>query len=261
MGAGAGPPGAPAPAGGEQLASSRGRHAPDAAEGAARGGEPRILVIEDEVGIVDFVERGLRTHGFRVEAALDGIDGERRALAGTFEAVVLDLMLPRKGGLDVLRSIHAGRPATPVVILTARGETTQRVAGLDAGAIDYIVKPFAVAELAARLRAHIRRARLESPTILRAGDVEVDLLAHEVICQGGRVWLAPREFDLLAYFLRHRTRVASREEILAAVWARHGAPDLRLVDVYVRYVRAKLARAGSRLQIVTVRNVGYRLGA
>jgi DNA-binding response OmpR family regulator len=219
---------------------------------------PRILLIEDEAGIVDFVMRGLRAEGFSVEAALDGHEGARRALADRFDAIVLDLMLPGLSGMEVLAAVREQRPELPVVILTARGETADRIAGLDAGAADYLPKPFSVAELAARLRAQLRQAGQGPLATLRGADIEINLLTREVRRGDTPVRLSSTEFDLLAYLLRRAGDVCSREEILSAVWGYQHDPKTNIVDVYVGYLRRKLARPGHPAPLATVRSVGYR---
>jgi DNA-binding response OmpR family regulator len=234
-----------------------------------------ILVIEDEPGIVDFLERGLRAHGFEVLSALDGASGLERALRESIDLVVLDLMLPGRSGLDVLAQLHEAKPGLPVIILTARGEVDQRVAGLDAGAMDYLTKPFSLSELAARIRAQLRVASHAPATTLRAGDIDVNLLTREVRRAGGLVRLSTTEFELLIYLMRNRGHVLSREQILRAVWGYEYDPGTNVVDVYIGYLRRKLRRADGRaadhnegdrarereVPIVTVRSIGYRLDA
>jgi DNA-binding response OmpR family regulator len=224
---------------------------------------PAILLIEDEPGIVDFVRRGMEAEGFAVQAELDGAEGERRALEDSFDAVVLDLMLPGRGGMEVLESLRQAKPSLPVVVLTARGEVQDRVAALDGGAVDYMVKPFSLAELLARIRARLRFAAQSSTTTLRGEDIEVDLLTRRVSRAGAPVTLSTTEFELLVYLLRHRGRVLSREQILGAVWGYGHDPATNVVDVYVGYLRRKLRGVGgdqSPAPIHTVRAVGYRLG-
>ncbi len=221
----------------------------------------RILVIEDEPGIVDFLQRGLRTHGFEVESAVDGVAGSERALSEPFDLVVLDMMLPQRSGLDVLADVREGKPGLPVIVLTARGEIEDRVEGLDAGAIDYLTKPFSLSELAARIRAQLRVVAQTPTTTLTAGDVEVDLITREVRRAGVVVRLSTTEFELLAYLLRNSGRVLSREQILRAVWGYEYDPGTNVVDVYVGYLRRKLRRTGEQDPIVTVRSVGYRFEA
>lgn len=218
-----------------------------------------ILVVEDEPGIVDFLERGLRAHGFEVISALDGVTGTDRALAEDVDLVVLDMMLPGRSGLDVLAALSTAKPALPVIALTARGEIEDRIAGLDAGAVDYLVKPFSLGELAARVRAQLRAAMQAPATALRAGDIEVDLLTREVRHAGEQVRLSSTEFELLVYLLNNRGRVLSREQILRAVWGYEHDPGTNVVDVYVGYLRRKLRHGDRKPPIVTVRSVGYRL--
>jgi DNA-binding response OmpR family regulator len=217
-----------------------------------------ILLVEDEPGIVDFTERGLRAHGFDVDTALDGEAGLARALDDEIELVVLDLMLPKLSGEQVLARLAQARPALPVIVLTARGEIEDRVAGLDAGAIDYIAKPFSVTELAARIRAQLRSARREPATRLVAGALAVDLISREVRIGEHPVRLSSTEFELLVYLLEHRGHVLSREQILRAVWGYPHDPGTNVVDVYIGYLRRKLETDEYRVPIVTVRAVGYR---
>ncbi len=221
----------------------------------------RILLIEDEPGIVDFVRRGLEAEGFAVEAALDGIEGERMALRGGFDAIVLDLMLPRRGGLEVLAAVRGATPMVPVIVLTARGEIEDRVEGLDAGAVDYLVKPFSMAELVARMRAHLRVIAEASASHLGVDGIEVDLLSRRVRAGGETVSLSTTEFELLVYLMRHHGQVVSREQILSSVWGYEHDPATNVVDVYVGYLRRKLGRSGEPAPISTVRAVGYRFGS
>ncbi|MEO6857530.1 MAG: response regulator transcription factor [Solirubrobacteraceae bacterium] len=218
-------------------------------------------MIEDEPGIVDFLERGLRSYGFDVDSATDGVAGAERALAEQYDLVVLDLMLPLRSGLEVLDEVRQAKPALPVIVLTARGEVEDRVAGLDAGAIDYLTKPFSLTELAARIRAQLRSVAQTPTTTLTQGDVEVDLITREVRRAGVPVRLSTTEFEFLTYLLRNTGRVLSREQILRAVWGYEYDPGTNVVDVYVGYLRRKLRTGGERDPIVTVRSVGYRFDA
>jgi DNA-binding response OmpR family regulator len=220
----------------------------------------RVLLIEDEPGIVDFVRRGLEAEGFAVEAALDGREGERLALKGGFDAIVLDLMLPGRSGMEILAAVRRATPNVPVIVLTARGEVEDRVQGLDAGAVDYLVKPFSLAELVARVRAQLRVIAEASTSSLSAEDIEVDLLTRKVRRRGTLVQLSTTEFELLVYLLRHHGQVISREEILSSVWGYEHDPATNVVDVYVGYLRRKLGRSDDPAPIFTVRAVGYRLG-
>ena len=222
-----------------------------------------ILVIEDEPGIVDFLERGLRGYGFTVRSALDGVRGGEMALHEDVDLLVLDLMLPGRSGLDVLDEVRRARPMLPVILLTALGEVEDRVRGLDAGAVDYLTKPFSLGELAARIRAQLRVVSQSANTSLRAAGIEADLLSREVRYHGALVTLSATEFELLVYLLRNQGRVLTREQLLRAVWRYEHDPGTNLVDVYIGYLRRKLREAGNvrEAPIVTVRSVGYRLDA
>ena len=216
----------------------------------------RILVVEDEQGIADFVERALRSQGHAVEVASDGPDGERRAIAGEPDLVILDVLLPGRDGVEVLRAVRRAKPALPVILLTARGGVDDKVAGLDAGATDYVTKPFAVDELLARVRAHLRTT---PPGRLCAAGIEVDLVARAVTRAGAPLHLSATELDLLVELMRNCGRARSREELLREVWGYEHDPGTNVVDVYVGYLRRKLALAGRPAPIETVRGVGYRL--
>ena len=219
-----------------------------------------ILVAEDEPAIADFIERGLKAEGYAVTVALDGDEALRRALSEDYALMILDRMLPERDGLDVLAKLRPAKPGLPVIMLTARTEIDDRVAGLDAGAVDYVTKPFAFDELAARVRAHLRTPATGAQTTrLAALDIELDLLTRRVTRAGAEIALSAKEFDLLAYFLRHPGNVLSREQILSAVWGYSHDPGTNIVEVYVSYLRRKLRRPGSPAPIITVRSVGYRL--
>jgi DNA-binding response OmpR family regulator len=219
-----------------------------------------VLLIEDEPGIVDFVSRGFEAEGFVVYAAMDGEEGERLALKGGFDAIVLDLMLPGRNGLEILQSVRRATPSVPVIVLTARGEIEDRVEGLEAGAADYLVKPFSMAELLARVRAQLRVIAQASASSLAAEGIEVDLLSRRVRRDGRTAALSTTEFELLVYLMRNHGRVVSREEILSSVWGYEHDPATNVVDVYVGYLRRKLGQPGDPAPIHTVRAVGYRLG-
>lgn len=219
----------------------------------------RILVIEDEPAIADFIDRGLRGDGYTVELAADGVEGERRATEDEFDLVVLDLMLPRRPGADVLRAIRRVDPGLPVIVLTALGEVEDKIAGLDAGATDYLTKPFSFEELTARIRAHLRVPRSAEATVLSVAGIEADLVSRTVTRDGDPVRLSATEFDLLAYFMRNPDAVLSREQILKAVWGYGFEPGTNIVQVYVGYLRRRLDRDDRPAPIETVRSAGYRL--
>jgi len=218
-----------------------------------------ILIVEDEPAIADFLARGLAAEGFGVEVEGDGVAGERRALGEGFDLVILDRMLPGRDGLEVLAAIRRAKAALPVILLTARGDVADRVEGLEAGATDYLAKPFAFEELLARVRAHLRQAGAESATTLEAADIRLDLVSRQVERGGSAERLPEREATLLAFLMRHAGQVCSQREILAAVWGYDHDPGTNVVQVYIGYLRRRLERPGSPAPIETVRSAGYRL--
>lgn len=219
----------------------------------------RILVVEDERAIADFVRRGLESEGFAVTCVHDGSDGEALALTGRFDLLVLDLMLPGRNGMDILANFRKRDSVTPVILLTAKADVPDRVAGLDGGANDYLTKPFAFEELAARVRAHLRQPGQPTATTLKSGGLELDLLKRTVSRNGNVINLSAREFDLLSFLMRHPGQVLSKEQLLNGVWGYDYDPGTNVVGVYIAYLRRKLAVDGSGDPIETLRSVGYRL--
>ena len=220
----------------------------------------RIVVIEDERALAGFIEQALRAEGYSPTVVHDGIAGEREALTGDCALVLLDLMLPGRDGLDVLDTIRAHKPELPVIVVTAQAAIEQRVEGLDRGANDYVTKPFSFEELLARVRAQLRAPAQRTASVLEAGGVRVDLRTRRVERDGHDVQLTAREFELLAYLVRHPDQVLSREQILNAVWGYDFDPGTKVLEVYIGYLRRKLGQRGEA-PIETVRNVGYRLYA
>ena len=221
----------------------------------------RILLIEDDRRIASFVAKGLTAEGYAVTVAhdADAADEELRRAGTELDLVLLDLGLPGRSGEDVLRKLRRTGSATPVIVLTARAEVADRVRGLDAGANDYITKPFAFEELLARIRAVGRTAGRPTSTELTVGDLRLDLLSKVAWRGGRRIDLAPREWALLELFMRNPTRVLSRTHILSKVWQYDLDPGTNVVDVYVGYLRRKLNVNGAEPLIQTVRGAGYRL--
>lgn len=218
----------------------------------------RILVIEDEDRIASFLERGLTYEGYRVDVAADGPMGLTMARENPPDLVVLDWMLPGMDGLEVCRRLRAGSQV-PVLILTAKDAVADRVQGLDAGADDYVVKPFAFAELLARIRALLRRSGPGEPEILRFGDLVLDTGTHRAR-RGNRVIdLTAKEYDLLELFLRHPRQVLTREIIYDRVWGYDFGGESNIIEVYVRYLRQKISSGAEPRLIHTVRGVGYVL--
>ncbi len=222
----------------------------------------RVLIIEDDPTVGEVVARYLKREGYGVEVVADGAFGLQRALADTPDLVVLDLMLPSLGGLEVCRRLRAAVPV-PIIMLTARGTEADRIAGLEMGADDYVAKPFSPRELTARVKAVLRRATgplpaAGGPATLAAGDLEVDLRSHEVRLGGELVALTAKEFDLLTYLMKHPRRAFRREALLEAVWG-FTTGDTSTVTVHVRRLRAKIEPDPSAPRYVcTVWGVGYR---
>jgi len=219
----------------------------------------RLLVVEDEIGIAEFLQRALEADGYAVTVARDGEQGEALALSGDFDLVLLDRRLPGRSGTEVLDSIRRNVPGTPVILVTALGEREDVIEGLDRGADDYVTKPFDLEELLARVRAQLRRPAQTASTKLAVGDIELDLQTHEVVRAGEPVRLTTREFQLLAYLMRHPNQVLSREQILNAVWGYDYDPGTNVLAVYITYLRRKLTVGGEPPPIETVRSAGFRL--
>lgn len=219
----------------------------------------KILVVEDEKRIASFVRKGLEEQGFVVDLADNGIDGLHLAATEPYDAMVLDIMLPGRDGLSVLRELRAGASALPVILLTARTSLDERIEGLNLGADDYLPKPFYVEELVARIHAITRRAAGDEATVRRAGQVAMNLVTRETTAAGNAVDLTPREFNLLEFLMRSPGRVVTRTHILEHVWGYHFDPSTNIVDVYIRRLRKKLEEAGAEPIIETVRGVGYRI--
>ncbi|NJL65491.1 MAG: response regulator transcription factor [Methylacidiphilales bacterium] len=221
----------------------------------------RILIAEDESRIAAFIEKGLRSHGFTTAVADDGITGIDMAVSNEFDLVILDLGLPGKDGLEVLEEIRGQGVEIPVIILTARDDIQDKVVGFEAGADDYLTKPFRFEELLVRVKARLRNNNSSSQpkeeTTLKAGDVFLDLRSRKVKVNGESTELPAREFTLAETFFRHPGQILSREQLLDRVWGYDYDPGSNIVDVYVGYLRKKL---GNNL-IETVRGMGYRLRA
>jgi DNA-binding response OmpR family regulator len=219
----------------------------------------RILVIEDEQTLAGFIEQSLRSEGHTVKVCHDGQSGEIAALTGDYALVLLDLTLPGRDGLEVLGGIRARLPDLPVIVLTARAAVEQRVEGLDRGANDYVTKPFSFEELLARVRAQLRSPGQRESSLLDVAGIHLDLRTRRVSRDGREIQLTAREFELLAYLMRHPDQVLSREQILNAVWGFDFDPGTKVLEVYIGYLRRKLGEDAGPEVIETVRNVGYRL--
>jgi two-component system, OmpR family, response regulator len=219
----------------------------------------RVLVVEDEVKMASLLQRGLREEGYAVDVASEGREALWLATENGYDAVILDVMLPDLDGFEVCRKLREAGRWSPVLMLTARDGIADRVTGLDAGADDYLTKPFSFAELLARVRALVRRGAPERPAELRVGDLILDPATRRVTRDGTPVELTAREFALLEFFMRHPGEVLSRTLLIEHVWDFAFAGDSNVVDVYVRYLREKVDRPFGRASIETVRGAGYRL--
>jgi DNA-binding response OmpR family regulator len=222
---------------------------------------PRILVVEDEDKLRRALQRGLTEAGYDVEAVEDGDVGLAFAQQEPFDCLILDLMLPGRDGIQILSELRAGGVPTPVLILSARGAIEDRVRGLDFGADDYLVKPFAWSELLARLRACLRRKAAGEASMLRAGRIDLDRVHRRLVCGSREVELTIRECELLEYLIRRVDQVVSRDELARDVWDDPAAVQTNIIDVFINYLRKKLDKVGSPGVIQTVRGVGYQLQA
>lgn len=221
----------------------------------------RILLVEDEPKVASFISRGLKAESYAVDLASDGVQGEHLAASEPYDLVILDIVLPGKDGLEVLRSIRERHVATPVLLLSARGRVQDRIHGLDAGADDYLAKPFNFDELLARVRALLRRGKTEGPPTFTYKDLHVDPARHAVRRGKSDIELTPREFALLEYFIRNPERVLTRTMIAEHVWDYHFDTSTNVIDVYVKHLRDKIDRDAKVKLLHTVRGVGYRLTA
>ena len=220
---------------------------------------PRLLIVEDQKKLLSSLRTGLEEEGYDVVTAASGEQGFYAATTEAVDAVILDLMLPERDGLQILRDLRANGFTRPVLILTARDAVEDRVLGLDSGADDYLVKPFAFAELLARVRALLRRDVSGREMVLRADDLEVDLMARRVVRGGVELDLTKREYELLEYLLRHKNAAVTREMIARDVWKEVTGAPTNSIDVYITLLRKKVERPGARQLIQTVRGVGYAL--
>ena len=221
----------------------------------------RILIVEDEPKVASFIRRALEEERYAVDVCSDGIQGRDLTSEVNYDLIILDLMLPALPGLDVLKELRGGRVKTPILILTARSEVDQRVTGLDAGADDYLTKPFAIEELLARARALLRRAGGEPSGIVQVDDLILNPVTHDVTRGGQRIDLTSKEYALLEYMMRNAGRVLTRTMISEHVWNLDFDTFTNVIDVYIRYLRNKIDRGHTRGLIHTVRGSGYTLKA
>ncbi len=219
----------------------------------------RVLVAEDDVKMAGLLKRGLEEEGYAVDVARTGSEALWAGTENAYDAMILDVMLPDLDGFEVCRRLRTANRWAPVLILTARDAVRDRVSGLDAGADDYLTKPFSFSELLARLRALMRRGPSERPAVLTTGDLALDPATKRMTRGGGGIDLTPKEFALMEYFMRHAGEVLTRTRLIEHVWDFAYDGDSNVVDVYVRYLREKVDRPFGRHSIETVRGTGYRL--
>ncbi len=218
--------------------------------------DPKVLVIDDEPNVRDMLEIGLARHGFEVGCAADGAEALAMLRASAPDAILLDVMMPKVDGVSLVPLIRRITEA-PIVMLSALSDAQDKIAGLSAGADDYVGKPFDLGEVAARLRAQLRRPQLAKRDVIRYADVVIDVPTRRVETASGRIELTAREFDLLVTFVREPGRIFSREQLLDRVWGRDAAVEPNVVETYVSYLRGKLGEQGPRPLIRTIRRVGY----
>jgi DNA-binding response OmpR family regulator len=220
----------------------------------------RVLIVEDEVALAEALVQILGKNKYIADACYDGVSGLDNALTGIYDVIILDIMLPKMNGLDVLKEVRLNKVSTPVILLTAKDEVSDKVKGLDYGADDYLTKPFATEELLARIRTIIRRKEnMVCENVLTYDDVSLNLSTYELVCGGSSVKLGLKEYSIMEVFLKNRGRVVAKESLIEKVWGYESDAEYNNVEVYVSFLRKKLAHVGSSVSIKTVRGVGYRL--
>jgi heavy metal response regulator len=221
----------------------------------------KILVVEDEKKVGAFIKKGLEEDRYTVEVALDGDTGEELAAQGTFDLIILDILMPKKDGLTMLKELRAKSISTPVLMITAKGSVEDKVKGLDTGADDYLVKPFAIAELLARVRSLLRRGGPEKSTTLSVADLTLDLVSHKATRGKNSIELTGKEYTLLEYFMRNTNKVLSRTIISEHIWNYNFDTGTNIIDVYINHLRNKIDGESEKKLIHTVRGVGYMMKA
>ncbi len=221
----------------------------------------KILVVEDEKKVGAFIKKGLEEDRYSVEVALDGDKGEELASQGSFDLIILDILMPKKDGLTMLKELRAKQITTPVLMITAKGSVEDKVKGLDTGADDYLVKPFAIAELLARVRSLLRRGGPEKSTALIVADLTLDLVSHKATRGENLIELTGKEYTLLEYFMRNTNKVLSRTIISEHIWNYNFDTGTNIIDVYINHLRNKIDGEFEKKLIHTVRGVGYMMKA
>lgn len=220
-----------------------------------------ILVVEDEQKLADLLKRALKGQYYTVDTATDGQEGLNKALKNSYELIVLDLMLPKKDGIEVCKELRSRQIHTPILMLTARGLVEDRIRGLDVGADDYLVKPFEMNELFARIRALLRRRKTSDAPVLKVGDLILDTKAHEVTRAGKNILLTPKEYKILNTLVRQTGEAVTRQQLLNEAWGHGFTEDNHELNVHMRYLRNKVDKGRSKALIRTVRGVGYSIKA
>jgi heavy metal response regulator len=218
-----------------------------------------ILVVEDEIKITRFIKKGLEMEHYTVDTAYDGAEALEKAEINNYDLIVLDIMLPKIDGIEVCRRLRAAKVETPIIMLTAKDTVEDRIKGLDAGADDYLTKPFAFGELIARIRALLRREKTVSTTKLQVGDLILDPATHEVFRNNKEIQLSSKEYRLLDYMMRRPGHVCTRTMIGEHIWGYNFKDDSNVIDVYISYLRRKIDTGFNRKLIHTVRDVGYKI--
>jgi DNA-binding response OmpR family regulator len=217
----------------------------------------KVLLVDDEDLVVEYLKSALRLNKYDVDVAYNGFDGYNKAIKNTYDVIILDVIMPKKSGLDVCRELRAGRVSTPILILSSSDTESDRVKGLDIGADDYMTKPFSSGELLARLRALRRRPKEILPDIVKVGDISIDISKRMVVTRGKTIQLTPNEYALMEYLMRRPKTVVSKEELLARIWGVSLGNTSNRIEVCVRQLRSKLETMKSSTTIKTVWGVGY----
>ena len=215
-----------------------------------------ILLVEDEAKVARFIKEGLTTEGYDVEIAADGSSGEKKALSGDFDLILLDVLLPKKNGFEVLHALRSNGLRTPIMMLTARSATEDVVDGLDRGAEDYLTKPFAFTELLARMRALLRRER-QSATVYKLSDLHLNTMTRKATRGSGQIDLTAREFALLEYLMRHPHKLVTRQQLAKEIWGFNFDPGTNIIDVYINHLRKKIDQGFDKKLLHTERGKGY----
>jgi two-component system, OmpR family, response regulator len=219
----------------------------------------RILVVEDEKKVASFIKKGLEEDYYSVDIALDGKEGSRLAFADEYDLIIMDIMLPFKDGITILKEIRQEKITTPVLMLTAKGDVSDKVVGLDSGADDYLPKPFAFDELLARVRALLRRNSSEKNIIIKVSDLQLDTQAHKAYRNQTEILLTQKEYSILEYLMRNKNRVISRVKLSEHVYDYHFDSDTNVIDVYINKLRNKIDKGFDKQILFTIRGVGYTL--